>query len=194
VQGRDEEPGRLLDEAWRTTTPGLHELVLFEAEVARQVAARPTDYEVWLRLVAVFHLLTEGVIATTAQRFAIRTLSRRGIFPGMLAGFAALARDEGRHVSFGLHALRAGVEAGYGDAIWEAVERIAPAVIAIDVGIEDSRVERVIAERSGRAMRDTLGRRLRTVGAPKTFITHVCDRCTERLLRPSAPVPGDGPQ
>jgi hypothetical protein len=181
VQGHEAEPRTLLADAWRGTTPALRELVLFEAEVARALAARPTDYELWLRLVAVFHLLTEGVIATTGQRSVMRMLAQRGAFPGMLAGFAALARDEGRHVGFGLHALREGVEAGCGDAIWDAVERIAPAVVAVDVDPGAHRVERVLGERSGRRMIETLERRLRAVGATEPFVAHVRARCDEAL-------------
>jgi len=188
VQEREAAPAVLLADAWRTTSAGMRELVLFEADIARRLAARPTDYELWLRLVAVFHLLTEGVIATTGQRAVMRTLAQRGRFPGTLAGFAALARDEGRHVGFGLHALREGVAGGAGDAIWDAVERIAPAVVAVDAG-GTSRVERVLGEQSGLAMLATLERRLRAIDAPEAFVAHVRGRCRAAL---AAALAGDG--
>jgi ribonucleoside-diphosphate reductase beta chain len=167
------DPHSVLASAWHGTTAGLRELTLHEADVARRLARAPDDYELWLQLVAIFHLLTEGVIATTGQRAVLRTLAQRGRFPGTQAGFAAFARDEGRHVSFGLHALREGIAAGHGEAIWSAVEAVAPAVVTVDVGPSARRSQRWLAERSGLRMLETLERRLRGIDA---LVAHVRER------------------
>jgi ribonucleoside-diphosphate reductase beta chain len=168
-------PRQQLDRAWRATSPGMRALVLHEADAAGRLACDLHDYQLWLQLVAIFHLITEGVLATTGQRATIRSLARRGLFPGMQAGFSALARDEGRHVAFGIHALREGVEQGYGDAIWDAIERVVPAAVTVDVVPECCAFERALVQRAGPRLIKTLERRLRSIGAAPDFIAHVCE-------------------
>jgi ribonucleotide reductase beta subunit family protein with ferritin-like domain len=169
-------PRQHLARAWRAANPGMRALILHETDIAERLARDAHDYQLWLQLVAIFHLITEGVLATTGQRAIIRLLARRGLFPGMQAGFSALARDEGRHVAFGLHALREGIEEGYGDAIWDAVERVVPAAVTIDVVPECGALERALAHRAGQQLIATLERRLRSIGADPGFILHICAR------------------
>jgi ribonucleotide reductase beta subunit family protein with ferritin-like domain len=162
-----------LADAWLETTPGMRELVLHEAELARELTHDVHDYELWLQLVTIFHLMTEGVLATNSQRAIIRLLAQRGLFPGLQAGFSALARDEGRHVAFGLHALREGIAQGYGDAIWDTVEHVVPAAVTVDVAPGSGKPERALARRSGCRLIETLERRLRSLEADQSFISHV---------------------
>lgn len=193
VMDSESEPRQQLSRAWRSTTPGMRALILHEADVARRLECDAQDYELWLQLVAIFHLITEGVLATTGQRAIIRLLAQRGQFPGMQAGFSALARDEGRHVAFGMHALREGIAEGHGDAIWDAIERVVPAVVAVDVVPGSPRFARSLAHRAGCRLIETLERRLRGIGAEERFIDHVHDSGAAALAAALAAAQGTGP-
>lgn len=88
---------------------------LFDDElVAATEAVReaPADYAAWVRGVATYHLVIEGMLALTGQRYLLGLVREMGILPGFYAGFTAVARDESRHVNFGVRAL---MEAGVKD-------------------------------------------------------------------------------
>jgi ribonucleotide reductase beta subunit family protein with ferritin-like domain len=56
----------------------------------------------FLQAITGYHLIGEGVIARTAQNLAVREYERFGDFPGLLAGQRLVARDEARHIGFGV--------------------------------------------------------------------------------------------
>ena len=56
--------------------------------------------------------IVEGMLALTGQKFLLGTVRTMGILPGFYSGFTAIARDESRHVNFGVRAL---MEAGVRD-------------------------------------------------------------------------------
>ena len=56
-------------------------------------------------------VVIEGMLALTAARFMIKALKERGWFPGFVAGFTAVNRDESRHVGFGVKFLADAIKA-----------------------------------------------------------------------------------
>ena len=72
----------------------------------------PHDYGAWIEGITVYHLIVEGMLALTGQKFLLNTLREMQILPGFYAGFTAVARDESRHVNFGVRAI---LEAGIKD-------------------------------------------------------------------------------
>jgi ribonucleotide reductase beta subunit family protein with ferritin-like domain len=62
-------------------------------------SGRPDDF---LRALVAYHLIAEGVVARTAQNLAVGQYERFGVFPGLLAGQRHVARDEARHIGFGV--------------------------------------------------------------------------------------------
>lgn len=93
---------------------GLLDQELRELTAAAQRDRRPED---WYRAITLYHLLVEGILGVTAQRTLLEAAKR---FPGLRAfraGLLNVARDESRHIRFGLGALREGIERGHGDAI-----------------------------------------------------------------------------
>ena len=72
----------------------------------------PSDYAAWVEGITVYHLIVEGMLALTGQKFLLGIIRELGILPGFYAGFTAVARDESRHVNFGVRAL---MEAGVRD-------------------------------------------------------------------------------
>ena len=70
------------------------------------VRREPENERAWVEGVVTYHLIIEGYLAVTGQRSLLRTLRRVGLMPGFVAGFTAVARDESRHIGFGVMALR----------------------------------------------------------------------------------------
>lgn len=66
----------------------------------------PTDRAAWVRGIAVYHFVIEGMLALTGMKFLLRVFRQLGMMPGFRAGFTAVARDESRHVNFGVGAVR----------------------------------------------------------------------------------------
>jgi ribonucleoside-diphosphate reductase beta chain len=75
------------------------------------VRREPENETAWVEGVVTYHLIIEGYLAVTGQRSLLRTLRSAGIMPGFLTGFTAVARDESRHIGFGVMALRRRVAA-----------------------------------------------------------------------------------
>ena len=89
--------------------------VLFDrdlVDVTDAVRENPRDYGAWVEGITVYHLIIEGMLALTGQKFLLGAIRTMGILPGFYAGFTAVARDESRHVNFGVRAL---MEAGVRD-------------------------------------------------------------------------------
>lgn len=59
--------------------------------------------------IVLYHILIEGTLALTGQRFQLDYLRNKAVFPGFRAGFTAIARDESRHVNFGVRFLKEAV-------------------------------------------------------------------------------------
>lgn len=66
--------------------------------------------EAFTRAVVVYHLTVEGMVALASQRYVLDSLRSSDRFPGFRTGFTAIARDESRHVNFGMKYLRDIVE------------------------------------------------------------------------------------
>ena len=82
---------------------------MFDVELAgatERVRLHPEDRVAWVEAVVTYHLVIEGYLAVTGQRQMIRTLKAVGLMPGFVSGFTAVARDESRHIGFGVLALR----------------------------------------------------------------------------------------
>ena len=81
-------------------------------EATENVRMNPHDYGAWVRGITTYHLVIEGMLALTGMRYLLGIVREMGILPGFYAGFTAVARDESRHVNFGVRAL---MEAGLRD-------------------------------------------------------------------------------
>ncbi|MEV7027610.1 ribonucleotide-diphosphate reductase subunit beta [Kitasatospora sp. NPDC093558] len=171
ILGYDPDPARMLVQAWNTVTPPHRDLSRLETEVIRELLDHPGDYRRWIRAVALFHLITEGVLALVGQRAIVRALQSTPLLQGVKAGFTAMCRDESRHVSYGLHALRQGVREGYGDDIRDIIEQAGPIALRIGEGGHGEGTSH------GPTLRDlgtdSLRRQLRLIGIEDAFADHV---------------------
>lgn len=88
---------------------------IFDTELVdatEAVRRDPHDYPAWVRGITTYQLVIEGMLALTGMRYLLTLVREMGILPGFYAGFTAVARDESRHVNFGVRAM---MEAGVRD-------------------------------------------------------------------------------
>jgi ribonucleoside-diphosphate reductase beta chain len=91
----------------------------------------PGNRRKWVQSVTVYHLMVESILALTGQRFVLKILRNLDLLPAFRNGFTAVTRDESRHVSYGIWALRRAVGEGYEDAIRESVDSTLQACMRI---------------------------------------------------------------
>ena len=147
----------------------------------------PHSYPAWVEGIAVYHLIIEGMLALTGQKFLLGIVRELGILPGFYAGFTAVARDESRHVNFGVRAL---MEAGIRDPkLLDNVEAVVlrllePACRIVaspeskyQIKVEETPPNLQISPFDVRAFSlNSLTKRLRVAGLSK----EVCDEVTRR--------------
>lgn len=95
------------------------------------VRREPGNQRAWVEAVVTYRLVIEGYLALTGQRNLLRLFRNVGLMPGFTTGFTAVARDESRHIGFGVMALRRRVRANPEVAGWVALkvlELLEPAV------------------------------------------------------------------
>jgi ribonucleoside-diphosphate reductase beta chain len=96
----------------------LANLVERELEAAvKRVQCCPDDIDSWYAAVGLYHLLVEGVLAITVLRSIRSTVQRLKSLPALLTGIENVTRDESRHITFGVIALRDGIRTGRESAI-----------------------------------------------------------------------------
>jgi ribonucleoside-diphosphate reductase beta chain len=70
-------------------------------EAHQALLADPTSVEAKVDFVTVYHMVIEGTLALTGQRFQTERMERRKVLPGHLEGFKRISQDEHRHVAYG---------------------------------------------------------------------------------------------
>jgi ribonucleoside-diphosphate reductase beta chain len=105
--------------------------VLFDEMLKGRVdrlARDPSDLEMLVEAITLYHMIIEGMLALTGQHFIIDYNEQQGTLPGFVEGFNNIARDEHRHVAFGARFLREMAEADgrYRDAITRTLSECGP--------------------------------------------------------------------
>ena len=99
-RGRMEEVSRRLTAAWSTAfDDGLR-------NVSRRIQASPDDLDLFVEGITTYHLVLEGLLATTGQKFIRDYLLEHDLYPGFCEGFGLVERDEHRHIAFGMRFLK----------------------------------------------------------------------------------------
>jgi ribonucleoside-diphosphate reductase beta chain len=70
-----------------------------------RLASEPEDREALIEAITLYHMVIEGMLALTGQHFIIDYNEREGTLPGFVEGFSKIARDEHRHIAFGVRFL-----------------------------------------------------------------------------------------
>src|SRR5256884_5755686 len=82
--------------------------ILVEAlmEIADRLRREPRKQGYLVEGVTLYHVIIEGTMALAGQRSLLELYRQDNLFPGFRGGFTAVARDESRHVVFGVKFLR----------------------------------------------------------------------------------------
>jgi ribonucleoside-diphosphate reductase beta chain len=86
--------------------PAFNELFddLLKSRVDR-LGEEPEDRKALIEAVTLYHMVIEGMLALSGQHFIIDYNEREGTLPGFVEGFSNVARDEHRHIAFGVRFL-----------------------------------------------------------------------------------------
>jgi len=88
---------------------------------AQRLASNPKDFDAFVEGVTLYHIVIEATIALTGQRFELEAMREQDLTDrGFYQGFTAVARDESRHVNFGIKVLQ--------EAVRENAQRYAPLI------------------------------------------------------------------
>ena len=100
------------------------------SEIAQKIHDEPKNMSYLVEGVTLYHIIAEGTLALAGQRDLLNRTKRLGWYPGFRQGFTAVARDESRHVLFGVKFLRDMVQQSpaYGDVIHNTIERWMPQI------------------------------------------------------------------
>ena len=159
-------------EATRTRVGGSFE-ELFDRMLRGKVdrlAVEPEDTETLVEAITLYHMVIEGALALTGQHFIIEYNEAVGTLPGFVAGFQNVARDEHRHIAFGVRFLADMVAED--DRYRAAIQRTMAEALPIADGVldppwpeeEDYAAEFGTREETHGFAAQALSRRLRAIG------------------------------
>ena len=70
-----------------------------------RLGREPEDRDALVEAITLYHMVIEGMLALTGQHNIIDFNERMGTLPGFVEGFSNVARDEHRHIAFGVRFL-----------------------------------------------------------------------------------------
>jgi ribonucleoside-diphosphate reductase beta chain len=108
-----------------------HILIDSLIDIAERMRKEPHNLAQLVEGVSLYHVVVEGTMALAGQRNLLERYRRENLFPGFRGGFTAVARDESRHVIFGVKFLRDMIQRNPAsvDVIRAAIQRYAPVAI-----------------------------------------------------------------
>ncbi|MDQ4094956.1 MAG: ribonucleotide-diphosphate reductase subunit beta [Actinomycetota bacterium] len=102
VAGKGHDPTSTSEALEHYMTWGFRQLLDELEATAGSLRRHPDDRTLLTRVIALCHVIVEGVLAVPAEHFIYRYVSEREIMPGLTEGIGRIARDEARHVAFGM--------------------------------------------------------------------------------------------
>ncbi|HLG63738.1 MAG TPA: ribonucleotide-diphosphate reductase subunit beta [Ktedonosporobacter sp.] len=110
------------------------------ADMAQRLRCEPENRALLIEGVTLYHVIAEGTLALAGQRYLLEYFRKKNLFPGFRGGFTAVARDESRHVLFGVKFLRDMLQedASYKDVVLDAIQLYAPVALDALAPVESS--------------------------------------------------------
>ncbi|MBF6589682.1 MAG: ribonucleotide-diphosphate reductase subunit beta [Ktedonobacterales bacterium] len=95
----------------------------------------PRDLVLYAQCVALYHIVIEGLLAHPGQHFIRTYLAATRLLPGFSEGMANIARDEARHMAFGLQVVKDLITSSprAREAVIALLERVLPWTLAVFV-------------------------------------------------------------
>jgi ribonucleoside-diphosphate reductase beta chain len=122
--------------------------ILIEAlsEVGERIRQEPGNMAYLVEGVTLYHIVVEATMALAGQRGILEQYRKYNLFPGFRGGFTAVARDESRHVVFGVKFLRDMIQRDNAHArvVHDAIEKYAPTALEAISPIPEQ-VQRMLA-------------------------------------------------
>lgn len=139
-------------------------------DVGERLRQEPKNLATLVEGVTLYHVIIEGTMALAGQRGILENYRQQDILPGFRGGFTAVARDESRHVVFGVKFLRDMVQRdhAYAQVIQEAIEKYTPRALQAISPAEDQ-IQRMLDMHEDpwvtpRFAQDSLRKKLKVVG------------------------------
>ncbi len=139
-------------------------------EVAERIRQEPGNLAHLVEGITLYHVVVEGTMALAGQRSILEAYRTNGLFPAFRGGFTAVARDESRHVVFGVKFLREMIQrdAAYARVVHDAVEKYAPTALEA-IAPAPEQVQNILAAGSDpwmtpRYAEESLAKKLKVVG------------------------------
>jgi len=139
-------------------------------DVSERIRREPTDMAHLVEGVTLYHIIIEGTLALAGQRNMLEIYRQAELLPAFRGGFTAVARDESRHVVFGVKFLRDMIQrdAANAQTVHDTIARFAP--LALDSLAPDPAQIPVILAQGGdpwlspRYAQESLKKKLKVIG------------------------------
>lgn len=139
-------------------------------DVALRLRHDLTNMATLVEAVTLYHVIIEGTMALAGQRGILEVYRLNNLFPGFRGGFTAVARDESRHVVFGVKFLRDMIQRdhAYAKVVQTTVEKYGPTALRA-ITPPDENIARILAAGEDpwftpRFAQDSLRKKLKVVG------------------------------
>lgn len=133
AEGGDDMESRLEAQTERID-PGSRTLLLkMLPEASHRIRDDLSNLNALVEGIVLNHIVIEATVALTWQRFLLSFARDRGLLPGFREGFTAVARDESRHVTFGVRFLKEMVERdrGHAEVIQSSLMKTVPIALSV---------------------------------------------------------------
>jgi ribonucleoside-diphosphate reductase beta chain len=130
---RDDFRGRMIELQQKMQSPWFDVFDDGLRDIANRIKERPGDLDLFVEGIATYHMVIEGVLAMTGQRFILKYMEDHSVYPGFHKGFSLVEQDEHRHIAFGVRFLKDMVESDsrYGDIVMRRIEELVPRAVHV---------------------------------------------------------------
>jgi ribonucleoside-diphosphate reductase beta chain len=139
-------------------------------EVAERIQREPGNLAHLVEGITLYHVVVEGTMALAGQRSILEFYRLNDLFPAFRGGFTAVARDESRHVVFGVKFLREMIQKDASNAriVHDTIEKYMP--IALEgISPAPEQIQIMLAKgddpwMTPRYAQESLGKKLKVIG------------------------------
>jgi len=105
VMGEGNSYDEVLEAVRPELTPGFRRVFGELDRLTDQLRRQPANKPLYAQCIALYHIVVEGTLAHPGQRFMLDYMTQFDVLPGFREGIAHIARDESRHMAFGIQTL-----------------------------------------------------------------------------------------
>lgn len=140
------------------------------SDVSERIRQEPSNMAYLIEGITLYHVIIEGTMALAGQRSILEFYRNNNLFPAFRGGFTAVARDESRHVVFGVKFLRDMIQRDHANAqiVYDSVNKYAQRAITA-ISFDEEGVQQMLAMQadpwvSPRYAVDSLRKKVKVIG------------------------------